>query len=314
MLQNYFKIAFRSILKFKAYSFINLFGLALGLTSSILILIYVLDEINYDKFHTNAGNIFRVGTDMTDVNTGALNGSIETNGWPIGDLLKKEFPEVDEVVYIANASFLQVNHNGKRFDERIFYAGPEFLSIFTFPLINGNAATALTKPNSIILTEKTKKKYFGDGEALGKTMTLADTIPFIVTGVMKDIPSRSHMQFGMLVSFATYETMNEWFSYDGGWGNLNVRNYITLKEGTDKEAFFAKAKDLYMSHVKEEMKKWGMYMYAQFEPLSEIYLHTTRGNGMGSLGSMDRIYIVSGIAFFVVSCCAINELRQLRPA
>ena len=309
MLQNYLKVALRSILKFKVYSFINLFGLALGLTSSILILVYVLDEISHDKFHANANNIFRVGTDMTDVNTGALNGSIETNGWPIGDLLKKEFPEVDQVSYIANASNLQVNHDGKRFDERIFYANQEFLNIFTFPLINGNVSTALTKPYSVIITETTKKKYFGENDALGKIMTLADTIPFVVTGVMKNIPQQSHMQFGMLLSFATYESMNEWFSYDGGWGNLNVRNYITLKQGTDQETFFAKAKDLYMSHIKEEMKRWGMFMYVRFEPLSDIYLRTTRGNGMGPLGSIDRVYIVSGIAFFVVLLACINFIN-----
>ena len=309
MLQNYLKIAFRSILKFKAYSFINLFGLGLGLTSAILILIYVLDELSFDKFHTNREKIYRVGTDMTDVNTGALNGSVEANGWPVGKLLLQDFPEVEQVTYIANASNLQVNHDTKRFDERIFFASPEFLDIFTFPLSSGNPETVLVKPYSLVLTETIAKKYFGSEDALGKTLVLADTIPFVVTGVMKDIPKQSHMQFGMLISFATYETMNSWFSYDGGWGNLNVRNYITLKDGADREAFFTKAKDLYMTYVKEEMKSWGMYMYVKFEPLSQIYLRTTRGNGMGPLGSMDRVYVVSGIAFFVVLLACINFIN-----
>ncbi|MBS1681474.1 MAG: ABC transporter permease [Bacteroidetes bacterium] len=305
MIRNYFKITLRTLSKFKGYATINLLGLALGLASGILILIYVLDEISYDKFHTKADRIYRVGTDMTDIKSGQANGSIETNGWPIGMLLEKDFPEVEKQVYIANASNLQVNHEGKRFDERIFYAGKDFFEIFTFPMLKGNSSTALSRPNCIVITELLEKKYFNGQDALGKTLTLADTLVFEVTGVMKDIPQQSHMQFGMLISFATYES-NSWFSYNDGWGNINVRNYILFKEGVDKANFFAKARNIYMDHVKAELDNWGMHMFLGFEPLQDIYLKTKRGNGMGPLGSIDRIYMVSGIAAFVILLACIN--------
>jgi putative ABC transport system permease protein len=305
MLFNYFKIALRTLARHKGFASINIIGLALGLTSGILILIYVLDELSFDTFHAKADRIMRVGTDMTDVNTVAINGSIETNGWPIGKLIEQNFPEVEKVVYISNSS-MQVNHDNKRFDERLFYTGDALFSMFNFPLVIGDPNTALTKPYSIVLTESAKKKYFGDVDALGKTMTLNDSLLFQVTGVMRDVPRQSHMQFSMLISFSTYETRNSGFSYDDGWGNLNVRNYVLLKEGVDKEALKAKVANLYMDHVKDEMKQWGMYMYARMEPLTDVYLKTKRGNGMGPLGSLDRLYIVSGIALFVVLLACIN--------
>ncbi|MBI1769297.1 MAG: ABC transporter permease [Bacteroidetes bacterium] len=309
MLKNYFKIALRTLVKFKAYATINLLGLALGLASGILILIYVLDEISYDKFHAKADRIYRVGTDMIEIKSGNVNGSIEANGWPIGMLLEKNFPEVEKVVYLANASNLQINHGGKRFEERIFYAGKDFFNIFSFHLIKGDPSSALTKPNSIVLTKSMEKKYFGNEDALGKTMTFADTLVFEVTGVMKEVPQQSHMQFNMLLSFKTYELLNDGFSYDDGWGNLNVRNYVLLKPAVDRENFFKKTRNLYMDHVKEELQKWGMYMYVAYEPLTEIYLKTKRGNGMGQLGSIDRIYIVTGIAGFVILLACFNFIN-----
>src|SRR5260221_1706254 len=309
MLRNYFKIALRTLVKVKGYSAINLLSLALGLASGILILIYVLDEVSFDKFHLKADRIYRVGTDMIELKSGNVSGSIETNGWPIGALLEKDFPEVEKVVYLANASNLQINHDGKRFEERIFYAGNDFFTIFSFPLIKGDPSTALTKSNAVVLTESMEKKYFGNKDALGKTMTFADTLVFEVTGVMKDVPQQSHMQFNMLLSFKTYELLHDGFSYDGGWGNLNVRNYVLLKPGVDKENFFKKTRNLYMDHGKEEMHTWALYTYVAFVPFNDIYLRTKRGNGMRQLGSIDRIYVVTGIAGFVILLACFNFIN-----
>jgi putative ABC transport system permease protein len=309
MLLNYFKITLRTLTRQPGFSSINLIGLALGLASGILILIYVLDETSFDKFHTKADRIMRVGTDMVDIKSGEPNGTLEANGWPIGKLLEKDFPEVEKVVYIANASGLQVNHDGKRFDERLFFAGDTFFSIFDFPVTKGNPSTALAKPNSLVLTESAEKKYFGDQDAIGKTLTLGDSLVFEVTGVMKDVPRQSHMQFSMLLSFDSYKIFNPDFSYEDGWGNLNVRNYILLKEGADKSNLTSKAANLYMDYVKEEMKQWGMFMYVRFEQLNDIYLDTKRGNGMGPLGSKERLYIVSGIAIFVILLACINFIN-----
>lgn len=306
MLRNYIRITFRSLLRFKAFAMINLLGLALGLTTGIFILMYVLDELSFDKFHANADRIYRVGTDMTDTKTGALNGSIEANGWPIGALLKKDYPEVESIIYLRNGSDLVINHEGKRFEQKLYFASEDFFRMFSFPLKEGNPAEALSQPNTVVISESMEKKYFGEQEALGKTLTFADTLSFLVTGVMKDVPEQSHMQFDVLVSFKTYPILHKDFTFDDGWGNLNVRNYVMLKEGVNKANFFSNARNLYMNYVKDDMKKYGMYMYLGFEPLKDIYLTTKRGNGMGSLGSLERVYMVSGIAAFVLLLACIN--------
>jgi putative ABC transport system permease protein len=309
MLLNYLKIAIRNLIKFKGYASINLLGLALGLTSGILILIYVMDELSYDQFHTQADRIYRVGTDMVEIKSGNVSGSIATNGWPIGMLLERDFPEVERVVYTRNASFLPIIQDGKRLEERIYFVGPEFLSVFSFPLVSGDSASALSEPYRIVISESMAAKYFKGEEALGKTLILADTLSMLVSGVMRDVPQQSHMQFDMLISFSTYKSLVPGFSYDDGWGNLNVGNYILLKEGVDADLFAKKARNLYVQYVAEEMKKWGMNMYVALEPLNDLYLKTSRGNGMGPLGSIERVYMVSGIAIFVIMLACINFIN-----
>ncbi|MBX2943065.1 MAG: ABC transporter permease [Cyclobacteriaceae bacterium] len=306
MLTNHLKIAIRTLLKFKEYAVINLIGLGLGITTGIFILLYVSDELSFDRFHVNGDRVYRVGTDVADIKTGVVTSSMETNGWPVGALLKEEYPEVEAVIYTRNGSSLPVMYEGKRQEERIFFASGDFFKLFSFSFLEGDPTTALTQPYSIVITETLEKKYFKDQSALGKTMVLADTLSFLVTGVLKDLPSQSHMQFGALLSFDTFALLDKDFSFEDGWGNLNVRNYVLLKEDVNREAFFSKAKNLYMDHVKEDLEKYGMYLYLGFEPLTDIYLKSNRGNGMGPSGSIDRVYLVSGIAIFVTLLACIN--------
>lgn len=307
MLANYFKIALRTLLKFKGYAFINLLGLALGLTAGILIMIYVLDETSYDKFHAKGDRLYRVTTAFYTAGDTDKNGS-DQNGWPVGKVLVKDFPEVESSVYSRSASYLLVNYNDKRIRQNIHYMGPEFFNMFSFPLIKGNPATALSEPFTVVITEDMEQKFFS-GDALNKTLVMADTLNMVVTGVLKNIPSNSHIQVDMLVSFSTYERMNAgYFSYDNndGWGNINLRNYVLLKEGVDKQAFFSKAENIYMKYSAERMKNWGVTAKVGFEPLQEIYLHSNAGNGLGTLGSIDRLYLLSGIAAFVIILACIN--------
>ncbi|MBX2910570.1 MAG: ABC transporter permease [Cyclobacteriaceae bacterium] len=309
MLANYLKIAIRTLLKFREYTAINLLGLGFGIATGIFILLYVTDELSFDRFHHNADRVYRVGTDIADMKTGAITATIETNGWPVGMLLREEYPEVEAVAYIRNGAMFPPMFNGKRQEERIFFASADLFKLFDFPFREGSPDMALAQPNSVVITETMAKKYFGGQPALNKIMEFADTLAFRVTGVLKDVPPQSHMQFDMLVSFDTYRTLDRDFTYDDGWGNLNVRNYVLLKEGVNKEAFFAKARNLYLDHVQAELGKYGMYLYLGFEPLKDVYLKSTRGNGMGPSGSMDRVYLVSGIALFVILLACINFIN-----
>ncbi len=306
MVFNYFKIAFRTLLKFKGYAFINLLGLALGLTAGILIMIYVLDETSYDTFHAKADRLYRVTTSFYAAGD-EDKGGMDANGWPIGRILAKDFPEVESVIYTRNGSFLTINHEDRRFRQNVHFMTPEFFSMFSFPLVKGNPDKALNEPYTAVITEDMEKKYF-NGDALNKTLLMVDTLNVVVTGVLKNVLANSHMQFDILVSFSTFEAIDTYFSFDSedGWGNINMRNYVLLKEGADAQAFAKKAENLYMERAGEMMKNWGTTARVGFEPMNDIYLKSKSGNGMGPLGSIDRLYLLSGIAAFVIILACIN--------
>lgn len=308
MLTNYLKIALRSLLRFKGFAFINLFGLSLGLTAGILILMFVADELSFDKFHAKRDRTFRVLTQFFTSESGH-EGAMEGNGWPVGDVLRREFPEVESVLYMTHGSGFLINHDGKRFRQKIQFTTPEFFNIFSFPLLKGNPATALNDPYSIVITEEMEKKFFPDQDALNKTMTLSDTLEFVVTGVMADMPLNSHMRIDMLLSFSTYQKIFSDFSFEEGWGNINMRNYLLLKEGADPKAFAAKAFSIYTDRVPEMLKNWGVKSNVLFEPLTDTYLRGWTGNTLGPQGNIQRVYLVSGIAAFVIILACINFIN-----
>jgi putative ABC transport system permease protein len=308
MLTNYMKIAFRSLLKFKGFTFINLFGLALGLTAGILIMVYVLDEFSFDQFHERSARLYRVNTVFQSGNSGGGSAN-ETNGWPIGKILEKDFPEVESVLYTRSASFLTVNHEDKRIRQKMHFASPEFFTMFSFPLVKGNSLTALMNPYSVVISEEMEQKYFPGGDALNKSLIIGDTLNFMITGVMRNIPTNSHLQADMILSFSTYQALEPSFSFDDGWGNINMRNYVLLREGVDMQNFSAKSRNIYMERAGEMLKNWGVTAYVEYEPMDKIYLHSKSGNGMGPLGSIDRVYLLSGIAAFVMLLACINFIN-----
>ncbi len=308
MLSNYLKIAIRALFRFKGYAFINLFGLALGLMAGILIMIYVLDELSFDQFHAKKDRVYRVNTAFFTPGE-EPNSANDTNGWPIGKILEKDYPEVEAVLY-ARFSGLHINKDDKRFRERSFFASQELFDIFSFPLVKGNPATALKDPYSIVISESLAAKLFPGTDPFGKTLLMADTLNMMITGIMKDIPSQSHIQSDMFLSFSTYQTLVPEFSYDDGWGNINMRNYVLLKEGADFTAFANKSKNIYNDRAGEMLKSWGVQAYVLYDALPDIYLRSKNGNGMGPKGSIDRLYLLSGIAFFVILLACINFINM----
>ncbi len=309
MLKNYFTVAIRTLLRFKGFAFINLLGLSLGLTAGILILIFVVDELSFDGFHEKKDRTYRVLTQFFNPKTGGGEGPMATNGWPVGDVLRREFPEVEAVVYLRNASRFQVNHDGKRIRQKAQFASPEFFQIFSFPLVKGNAATALNQPWSVVISEDLARKYFPGGDALNRQLTIADTLQFQVTGVMKNVPSNSHIQVEMVLSFASYEALFSDFSYNDGWGNINVGNYLLLRPGVDAKAFAQKARNIYTDRVPDMLKDWGVSCNVVYEPMQDIYLRSKTGNALGPSGSIERVYLVTGIACFVILLACINYVN-----
>ncbi len=300
MIKNYIKITFRHLLKYRGYTAINLVGLSLGLAIGVLILLFVTDELAYDKFHQKGDRIYKVTT------ANPKGGGMETNAWPVAYKLKTDFPEVEAVLYTRKApSNLMVNYEGHRYEHDVFYAGEDFFKIFSFKLTEGDQGTALKDPFSIVITEEMKRRYFSSEIVLGKTITLRDSLEFTITGVAESIPKQSHIQFDMLASFSTYEKLG-WFSYSEGWGNFNVRNYMLLKEGANINDIKEKASGLYMDNVGDWLKKMGMEFYVNFIPLDEIYLKSEFSNGFGPQSSIKQVYLVSSIAVFVILLACTN--------
>jgi putative ABC transport system permease protein len=308
MLKNYFKIAFRALLKHKAYTGINLIGLSLGLCAGMFILLYSLDELSFDQFHQHKNRIYRVNTDFVDTKTGSSSVN-NANGWPVAKIMEEQFPETESVLYIRTAGFLSINQQQKKLKENMHFASPSFFSMFSFPLLEGDAKTALDDPYQIVLSEQMAQKYFPNESALNKTITMADTLVFTVSGVMKNIPAQSHIQSNAIISFSTYEKLDRSFSYTDGWGNINMTNYVMLKDHIDFNVYQNKVKNIYMDNVADMLKTWGAEAYISLEPLSDIYLRSEAGNALGPIGSIDRVYLLMGIAIFVLILGCINFIN-----
>jgi len=308
MLRNYLKIAVRSLLRYKGYAVINLLGLGLGLMAGILIMVYVLDELSFDQFHAKRDRIYRVNTVFYAEGDG-IDGANDTNGWPIGKILERDFPEVEAVMY-ARFSGMHINHDDKKFLERGFYASQEFFDIFSFKLLKGDPKTALKEPYSVVLTESTAAKLFPGQDAFGKTLLMGDSLNMLVTGILQDIPSQSHIQANLFLSFSTYQALVPDFSFDEGWGNINLRNYVLLKEGADFNSFSEKSKNLYTERAGQMLKDWGVKALVTYDALNDIYLYSKTGNGMGPKGSIQRVYLLAGIAAFVILLACINFINM----
>lgn len=239
MLRNYLKIAFRNLWRNKAFSAINIVGLALGIAACFFVFQYVYFESSYDRFHANAPNIYRVPVShsgsMSNVSTTAANHPA------VGPAMKADFPEVLDFVRMVglslfmNASTLSYDdHRGepKRFNEgNIYIADASFFTIFSYPLLAGDKKNCLSERNSIVISATEAKKYFGTKNPLGKILTLNGRMPMKVTGVFKDIPENSHIKFDMLISFVTVGP--KWGYNEWGWPEFY--NYVILAPGTDVE-------------------------------------------------------------------------------
>ena len=228
MLKNYFKIAIRTIRRHPGYSLINVLGLTIGVACSLIIGLYVFDELQYDRFHEHASDIYRiqVGDDQ------------EVTPTIISPLMQRSLPDVDASTRLYDVGRYQarvVAFESTRFlEERFFYADSTVFDVFTLPLIAGNPSQALVRPRTIVLNESTARKYFGDANPIGELLQVDNNAFFEVTGVMADLPAQSHLQFDFLASFATLS----WATREI-WDTANFYTYARLQPGVPKEEVVA---------------------------------------------------------------------------
>jgi putative ABC transport system permease protein len=300
--------------KHSGYLILNITGLTIGLTSFLLITIYVLHELSYDRFHKNYENIYRIK--VKGMMAGATLDQAITSA-PMAQALLNDYPEILHAVRINRSGAWLVKYGENRFNEDgVLFADSSFFSVFDFKLLNGNPKTALANPRSMILTEKFAKKYFGNEDPMGKRISLeADTNLYTVTGIIKNIPANSHIKFDMLGSLNSLGD-----SRSDMWLNHNYYTYIILKDGVKKTSMEAKFPEVVLKYVGpqikkfigitiEDFKKAGNQFGYELEPLKDIHLKGAPQYQLEPSGSLTTVYIFAVIALLILVIAIINYIN-----
>ena len=284
MIKNYFKIAFRNFSKHRGYTLLNVVGLSIGISACLLILSYVMNELSYDKFNKNADNIYRI--QLNSYQDGKLAFQCAATYPGVGPALKEEFPEVKEYARLFPISGI-ISYDDINFREtKIFRSDPAVFKIFTLPFVRGNSEKALTQPGSVVISESTAKKYFGNNNPLGKILRYNGEEEFTVTGVMKDLPDNSHIKIDLLFSNERlYEYDKE---LDQNWGWYDFNTYVLLKRGTDPKELQKKLPALVSRRTEEQYRNQNIKTELILEPLTDIHLYSnllqeSEINGNGKL-------------------------------
>lgn len=308
MIKNYLKIAFRNLLRHKAYSLLNISGLAIGMACSILILLWVQNELSYDRFHANAHRLYRITANASDFKV-----AINPAGMPAG--LKQEMPAIKSFVRLTLPTTRLFETEGRKFQEkRVFYADSNFLELFSFPLVKGNPATALRGVDGVLITESMAKKYFGKDEALGKILRLNNSSNVTVTGVLADIPANSHLQFDFILPMASIANTNEDLKTNT-WENFDFYSYLLLDESfvptpAAISRFNKQMDDIYKKRVPV------LKIAFQLQPLTDIHLHSNLQIDVSGQGNIlyVRIFFVVAIFILIVACINFMNLATARSA
>lgn len=313
MIQNYIKIAWRNILKNRGYATINIVGLAIGLACCLLIVIYVQHELSYDKYHVNKDRIFRVVHDYKEV------GSTEQHQiWgnaPIGEALKADFPEIEKIVQFSGQTSILLKQGENRFqEENVFFMDSTAFDVFSWKILAGNPHTALKNAYSVVLTESTAKKYFGDQNPIGKTIEgglaagRADAGLYTVTAVMADVPANSHFTFDALLSMSTFRKARPDVFEKEGWDYVDFYTYFLTSKEFDPTKFNQKIPDFLKRHIQvheNASSKYGFHL----EPMLQAYMHSTADRQPGTTGSFQNLYIFAIIGGFILLIACVNFMN-----
>lgn len=308
MIKNYLKIAFRNFSRNKGYVFINVFGLAAGITCFVLITLYVQDELAYDQYHENADRIYRVVEVVSDAEESS------SQPFPAGPTLREDFPHlVSSSVRFFNLqapslaiSYEPSNGEQRSFNERrFFFTDSTVFDVFSFDLLRGDENTALDRPGTVVLTRNAAQRYFGSEDPIGKTLMFEGQHPLEVTGLLAEPPRTSHFTFDFLASFSTLrstvyaqnpQTLENWY-----WNP--VWTYVQLKEDVSPETLEAQFPDFVQKYFPEQLKDQ-MHMYLQ--PLTDIHLYSNLDFEIAANSDITYVYIFSVIAIFVLLIACIN--------
>ncbi|MHC4912751.1 MAG: ABC transporter permease, partial [Planctomycetota bacterium] len=304
MFKNYLKIAIRNILRQKGYTFINVFGLAVGMACCIFILAYIVDEISFDRFHEQADNIYRINT------TGIVSGrtiKVGTVPAPMAQTMVNDFPEVLDGVRFRSYGNMTVNYQEKTYLEPgLLYTDNSIFSIFTFKLLLGDPNTVLKAPYTVVITPEIAHKYFDNENPVGKIIRLNNDEDYSITGIIEKPPANSHLDFDMLASFATIEKNDP---QSMGWIGWNYQTYVLLKDGVDYKSFDQKFLSFNDKYIGGIVKQMGGEIYNQLQPLTSIHLHSNMEFELSTNSDIRYIYTFAATALFILLIACINFMN-----
>src|SRR5258706_16111071 len=302
MIKNYLKTAWRNLMKNKMFSFINILGLTLGITVCMMIFLFIMNEFSVDSFHKNEKNIYRVMRGFKDNDQPTPYLSV-----PYATALLSDFPsDIKQAVRVMPSNNLFVIGNTSYNEKKVYITDPGFFNLFSFPLLRGNAATALSNPNSVVLTETTAKKYFGSiDNAMGKVLQMDKQFQLKVTGVAKDVPSNSHLDFDVAVPLANYSNL-DFFKV---WIDNNLFTYVQLNEHTNVAQLEKKFVPFMQKYMGHDIQQYGFHFTLSLTPLKDIYFENASAFDNVKHGDKTVVYIFLSIAVLILLIACINFMN-----
>jgi putative ABC transport system permease protein len=309
VVKNYLKIAFRNLWKSKGFSAINILGLASGLAVCLLIVLYVVDELSYDRYNKNADRIYRLDADIYFNNTAAI---FSVAPDPLAPALKREYPVVEEMTRVNFQEDILVKKDNQNVpDHNCAYADSTFFKVFTIPMIEGDPSTALKEPNSIVIDETTAKKYFNRTDVVGKYLYVDNNTNCKITGVIKDIPKQSHFHFHFIRPKG---------KGDDEWLSNNTHSYILVRPGVtqaemqkDVDAtvnkYIGRALEQQLHSSLTDLQSKGNHFIYHLMPLTDIHLHSNKQYEIETNGDVTYVYIFSVIAVFILLIACVNFMN-----
>jgi putative ABC transport system permease protein len=316
MLTNYFKVAIRNIMKYKMFSAINILGMTIGITSCLMIILYVSHELSYDKFHTDADRIYQVGLN------GKIGGQdirVANTCPPMADALVSDIPEVESSMRIAQAFGQQIVRNGEKIfsEEKIFYVDSNFFDFFSYKIREGDIKTVLKDPNTVVLTERMAKKYFGNENPIGGLLVIGnENKTFKVTGLAENPPTNSHFDYNILISASSSENLKQ----GSIWLSNFMYTYFKTRTNVAVSAVEAKFIPMVEKYIGPELEKFmgttlkqmqesgGAYGYYATN-IKDIHLHSTSQGDLEPGGNIMYVYFFSGIGLFIIIIACINFMN-----
>lgn len=305
MIKNLLLIAIRNFRKDKWYSLINVLGLTIGITFSLFLIFYIVDELNYDKHNDKSDRICRI---VAYIQEPDKNTNWTSTQLPLGPTLKREFPEVEESVRFLNRERTLFKNGEKSFYEtKLYYTDSNVFKVFTHKFVEGNPSTALIAPGSIVISKTLAEKYFGKNTpVVGKSLRTVYDV-YNITGVMEDMPRNTHLYYDMLISSSTILKGDQ--NNPNNWGGFNNFTYVLLKPGNNAAAFEKKLLPMYDKYMAPIFAQYNIKMRYGVQPITDIHLKSDLQGEPEELGSMNYIWIFSAVAFFMLLIACINYMN-----